>query len=251
MQKRPDYGIDSPGIVAGLLAAGVVMLGLAGFFPHAWGLPTKWIERAAAAYFFCGAAGMLFYSRVGKLQNREQLLDLIPWRGDERVLDVGCGRGLLLAGAARRLTTGKAVGVDVWNPGAITGNRAAAVLQNAWREGVSDRAEAKAGDARQLPFPDNSFDVVVSNFVVHEMNTAAERQKMMQEMVRVLKPGGRLALVDFIFTGECVRVLQHGGMDDAKRLRVGTISFWISAILNFGACQTYQVIGSKNRSGTP
>ena len=46
--------------------------------------------------------------------------------------------------------------------------------------------EVKEGDARQLPFPDESLDVVVSNFVVHEVNTAAEREKMMREMVRVL-----------------------------------------------------------------
>src|SRR5215472_6849374 len=51
------------------------------------------------AYLLSGAGGMLFYSKVGKLQLRERLLDKIPWRGDEFVLDIGCGRGLLTVGA--------------------------------------------------------------------------------------------------------------------------------------------------------
>src|SRR5262249_14215910 len=113
-------------------------------------------------------------------------------------------------------------------------------------EGVLDRVEVKEGDVRQLPFGDASFDVVVSNFVVHEVNSRAEREQVLREMVRVLKPGGRLALVDFIFTGECVRVLQAIGITDAKRARIGSfLSFWMGAVLNFGLVQTYQVTGSK------
>lgn len=54
----------------------------------------------------------------------------------------------------------------------------------------TDRVEVKQGDARKLPFADQTFDVVVSNFVVHEMKTKADRETMMHEIARVLKPGG-------------------------------------------------------------
>jgi ubiquinone/menaquinone biosynthesis C-methylase UbiE len=172
-------------------------------------------------------------------------LDLIPWRGDETVLDVGCGKGLLLAGAARRLTTGKAIGVDIWLPHALTGNEPGAVLRNAAVEGVGDRAEVKEGDARELPFPADSFDVVVSNFVVHEMTTQADRGRMLEEMARVLKPGGRLALVDFIFTKECVEALRQAGLSDARRVRIGGLGFWIGAILMLGTFQLYAVTATK------
>jgi cyclopropane fatty-acyl-phospholipid synthase-like methyltransferase len=83
---------------------------------------------------------MLFYSKVGKLALRERLLDKISWRGDEKVLDVGCGRGLLTVAAASRLSTGSVVGVDVWHRGAISGNRADSVLENARIEGVANTA---------------------------------------------------------------------------------------------------------------
>ena len=248
MCSRADYGIDSPAIVAGLFVLGGIGLGAALVW-HLFGDPHPFGEMALVAagiYFLLGAGGMVRYSKVGKLRIRDQILEPIPWRGDERVLDVGCGRGLLLLGAARRLTTGKAIGLDLWLAGALTGNRPEAVLDNARREGVLDRVEVKQGDVRQLPFADDSFDVVVSNFVVHEVDSRAEREQMLREMVRVLKPGGRLALVDFIFTAECVRVLQALGIADARRARVGSfLSFWLGAALNFGLVRTYQVTGSK------
>src|SRR5262249_37653324 len=88
--------------------------------------------------------------------------------------------------------------------------------------------------------------VAVSNFVLHEVDNRAEREQMLREMVRVLKPGGRLALVDFIFMGECLRVLRELGIADAKRARAGSFfSFWLGAVLNFGIVRTYHEAGSK------
>jgi arsenite methyltransferase len=244
MHHRPDYGIDSPQIIAGLLIAGTLALAVGLLFPRLIHLPMRWIGIVAAAYFLLGAAGMFFYSKVGKLRMREQFLNSVPWRGDEQVLDVGCGRGLLLVAAARRLTTGHAVGVDVWLSNAMTGNRPDSALENAMIEGVRDRVDVKEADARKLPFPDASFDIVVSNFVLHEMKTDADREKIVQEIARVLKPGGHVALRDFIFTDACVQTLCHSGVD-ARRERVGSFSFWLGAILNFGFFQLYHVTGKK------
>jgi arsenite methyltransferase len=240
MRKHPNYGLDSPRIVLTLIALGMAMA----FFGHATSSVWRWVAYGIGAYFLVGASGMLFYSKVGKLGLTKGLLDRIPWRGDERVLDVGCGRGLLTVAAAHRVPNGSAVGVDVWIPTAITGNTADSVLQNARIEGVDDRVEVTRGDARELPFPDASFDVVVSNFVVHELKSRRGRERMMSEAARVLKPGGRIGLVDFIFTDDCVADLSKFGME-SRRVRDGFLSFWISAILNFGAVKTYHLIGEK------
>jgi len=248
MRQQPNYGIDSPSIIAAELILSLVAFGVAARLPHLLGLPARWIGLIVGPYLLLGAFGMVYYSKVGKLKLQNRLLDSIPWRGGERALDIGCGRGLLLIGAAQRLTSGKAIGVDVWLRGAKSGNRPEAVLENALRAGVAERVEVLGGDARRLPFKDATFDIVVSNFVLHELKTGAEREKMSQEVVRVLKPGGRLALIDFIFTGECVEELQKNGMSGARRSRIGTLSFWFQAILTLGANQLYQLTGTKDSS---
>ena len=65
------------------------------------------------AFLITGAV-MVWSSRVAKLKLRDRVLDAITWRGDEKVLDVGCGPGLMLIGAAKRLKSGKATGIDIW-----------------------------------------------------------------------------------------------------------------------------------------
>src|SRR5262249_40992277 len=165
VRKKANYGIDSPYIIAGELIAAAVLISAGFALPHLFGLPARWIFLALGFFLVSSAAGMISYSKSGKFRIRDELLDTISWDGHETVLDVGCGRGLLLVGAAHRLTTGKAIGVDVWLPKALTGNAPAGVLENAAIEGVAERIEVKQGDARSLPFPDQSFDIVLSNFV--------------------------------------------------------------------------------------
>jgi SAM-dependent methyltransferase len=246
MKPQSNYGIDSPYIISGELIAAAAFIAAGFIFPHLLGLPARWIGLAAGLFALTSAAGMFHYSKVGKLRIREELLNSIRWTGNETVLDIGCGRGLLTVGAAQRLTTGKAIGIDVWLPKALTGNLPQAVLQNAAIEGVADKIEAKEGDARKLPFPRESFDVVVSNFVLHEMQTAPERKQMAQEIVRVLKPGGQVALVDFIFTEQCVSDLIESGIPSAARVRMNR--FWITAITSFGMVRLYKVIATKTAS---
>src|SRR5262249_53336210 len=132
---------------------------------------------------------------------------------------------------------------DLWLPKALTGNAPTSVMQNAALEGVAERVEVRRADARDLPFPDASFDIVVSNFVVHEMQTGPERRKMISEIARVLRPGGRVALVDFIFTDQAVLSLIECGLFDAQRTRMNR--FWITAITSFGTVRLYKVTGSK------
>ncbi len=164
--------------------------------------------------FLAIAVIMIWSSRVGKLSLRDRLLDQAKLRGDEKVLDVGCGRGLLLIGAAKRLTTGKATGVDVWSEEDLSGNSADAVRANAKAEGVADKVRVDDADARKLPFANDSFDVVLSSLAIHNMDDSDDRQQAMAEIVRVLKPGGRLALFDILHAAEYAKELRQLGMSD-------------------------------------
>jgi arsenite methyltransferase len=96
-------------------------------------------------------------------------------------------------------------------------------------------------------FVDAAFGVVASNFVIHEVNTPQELEQMMSEMIRVLRPGGRLALIDLIVTGQCVEILRPARY--ARRLpgSCGGLSFWLGTILKFGTFQIHLITGSTER----
>ena len=125
---------------------GALCLLIAIFAPHVIHLGP--VDLNARSFYwpagFLIAEGFLFllYVKVGKFRHRDFMLSLHSWRGDEQVLDVGCGRGLLLAGAAKRIAalsgTGHATGIDVWSNVDMGGNSAAATQHNLELEGISN-----------------------------------------------------------------------------------------------------------------
>jgi SAM-dependent methyltransferase len=247
--RKPCYGQDGPPVLRNLLLAGVVFLAggltlhLLGT-PRPAGLPLRGVGLIGGTNFLLVAVGLMWYSRFGKLRARERFLNRFAWRGDERVLDVGCGRGLLLNGAAARLTTGKAVGVDLWQGCDLSGNGPEATRENARREGVADRVEVLDGNACQLPFPDASFDVILSNLVLHNIPCAADRARAVREMARVLKPGGRLAVVDIGYTRAYARTLRECGLHDASRARLGLFTLLI-LVATWGSVRPYRVTATR------
>ena len=219
-----DYGLDGPPIVrnfaligAGLVLAGGLLYLLFASTQPALATILLIVGILAGLPSLLSAVVMVRSSRLGKLKQRERLMDLVNLRGDETVLDVGCGRGLLLIAAAKRLPRGKAVGIDLWQAEDLSGNRPEATLANAEAEGVADRVEVKTGDMQQMPFPDGTFDVAVASMAIHNIPTAEGRVKAIREISRVLKPGGRVALQDFMATGEYAETLRDLGWQNVER----------------------------------
>ncbi len=216
--RSPDYGLDAPGLVRGFLivaaAAAALATGLVIFDLRLW----AWVPGIVSAYATAMGVLMVVWSTRIKPRTREQLLDAIAWRGDEAVLDIGCGRGLMLVGAARRLNTGRATGIDIWQAADQSGNTAAAALDNAAYEGVADRVEVRTADMRALPFDDAAFDVVVSHWAVHNLSDGGDRDQALSEIARVLRSRGTLVLADIAYLDDYARTLAGLGWTAQERL---------------------------------
>jgi ubiquinone/menaquinone biosynthesis C-methylase UbiE len=180
---------------------------------------------AANAVIVTTVAWYLRTTRIGKFQAWARILNELRLRGDETLLDLGCGRGAVLLAAAKRLPRGRAVGVDLWRADQ-TGNSQQVTLANAALEGVADRVEVQTADVTDLPFDDDSVDVIVSNLVIHNIPGRAGRQQAVAEAARVLRPGGRLAIADIGFTRQYARQLRELNWPDVRRRNLGWRMWW-------------------------
>jgi ubiquinone/menaquinone biosynthesis C-methylase UbiE len=203
---KANYGIDAPTVVRNMLLAAAILFVVARLVPQ-----VRWLMWPGFSVL-ATALVMIFGSKVVKLRLRDKLLNNLQIRGDEQVLDVGCGRGLMLIGAAKRLSTGTATGIDLWRTVDQSGNSPDVTIANAKAEGIESKIKIETGDMTKMPFPDNAFDVVLSSWAIHNIPTKEGRQTAIEEIVRVLKPGGRVAIIDIDAPGEYVETFRARGM---------------------------------------
>jgi ubiquinone/menaquinone biosynthesis C-methylase UbiE len=168
-----------------------------------------------------GALVLTWSSLVGKLRERVRLVEWLALRPDAYVLDAGCGSGLVLVEAAKRMPAGLAVGIDHRRAVRGSASVAEAVLANADAEGVADNVVVTTGSITRMPFLDATFDVVTSCFVLHRLGSRAARIAAVQEAARVLAPGGRLVVLDSAKTRQAViamRAVDLAGVTRSRRI---------------------------------
>src|SRR5471030_2435728 len=172
MERRGDYGYDAPYALLSFAAFGVAWSFAALVF---WFIGSHDAAMFAfyAAFCFGSACSSFHTTRRGKFLVWDEILDGLHLRGDEHVLDMGCGRGAVLTAVAKRLKNGRVTGIDLWSTNDQSGNARGVTLRNASLEGVGERIDIETGDMRALPFPDATFDVVVSSLAIHNINANA------------------------------------------------------------------------------
>lgn len=235
-RRRGDYGVDGdfrviPAPVVATINAGIVaaLIGLTMFYIVRGALIGAVVTGCVTLGLVLFIGSYLYTTRVGKFEVWSRILCDLRLRGDEQVLDLGCGRGALLLMAAELVPHGRAVGIDLWCADQ-TGNSPDATLRNAEREGVTDRIELETGDITHLPFADDTFDLVISNLVLHNIASAEGRRTAVDEAVRVLRPGGRLVIGDLMATGRYRARLNELGLSDVHRRNLGWRVWWGSPL---------------------
>jgi arsenite methyltransferase len=223
-KETPDYGLDAPPAIYAMF-----VLGFAGVI---FGFVLIWTSsrRVGLAYavqifgVLCVILAALMYasSRFGKFRARDRLLERLKLRGDETVLDVGCGHGLLLIAAAKMLPRGRAVGIDIWSMDQSDNSREA-TLRNAALEGVEQRVTVHDGDMRKMPFADRSFDATVAHFAIHNVRSREGRREAIREIVRTLNQGGQVAISDIFSLDLYADEFRKSDMIDVE---ISDLSFW-------------------------
>jgi SAM-dependent methyltransferase len=234
--RRADYGIDAP--LTGLLPPTVLGLGLAGlsaYHARQGRLMLASFELLSSGPPLLTAAIYLHATTRGKFRIWAELLEDLSLRGDEYCLDMGCGRGAVMAMLAKRVPRGHVVGLDLWRTEDQSGNSPDVTRQNLMADGVAERCELETGDMLAMPFDDNTFDLVVSSLAIHNIDERnvrnhTRRLQAVAEAARVLKPGGRLVMTDLLWTRRYAHHLRQLGMQRVEQRSLGW-RFWYAPFL--------------------
>src|SRR6516164_10445388 len=218
-RQTPDYGLDGGRAVRAMFVVGLAGA-IGGFFLERWTLSRHLgLAYTLQIFGFCClilASLMFASSRFGKFHARDRILMRLKLRGDEAVLDVGCGHGLLLIAAAKLLPRGHAVGIDLWSQWEQSDNSREATLRNAALEGVAERVSVHDGDMRKLPFADRSFDATVAHLAIHNVHGREGRREAIREIVRTLNHGGQVAISDIFSVGLYADEMRKSDMTDVE-----------------------------------
>jgi arsenite methyltransferase len=225
-RQTPDYGLDAGRAVRAMFIVGPAGA-IGGFLLERWTLSQHLgLAYTLQIFGFCClilASLMFASSRFGKFHARDRILARLKLRGDETVLDVGCGHGLLLIAAAKLLPRGHAVGIDLWSQWQQSDNSREATLRNAALEGVAQQVSVHDGDMRKMPFADRSFDATVAHFAIHNVPSREGRREAIREIVRTLNHGGQVAISDLHGVRFYADELRKSEMVDVE---ISGLSFW-------------------------
>ena len=151
---------------------------------------------------------------------------LAELKAGETVLDLGSGGGIDVLLSARRVgPTGKAYGLD------MTDEMLAVAEDNRRRSGLTN-VEFLKGEIEQIPLPDNSVDVIISNCVI---NLSGDKDRVLKEAFRVLKPGGRFAVSDVVVRGEVPAAIKKN------------MELWVGCVA--GALTDYEYVAKLTKAG--
>lgn len=198
--EKPKYGLYAIKIIA-ILFSVIEIIGLlllsAGYFVFSNTYLTIGGGIIVAFGIYMIVAHFLsLYVFTGIGMSLDWVAKLLELKGNEYVLDVGSGTGRTSVQIAKRLTTGRLVGIDIWDTMELSGNSPERAYKNAEIEGVKAKVDFKFGNVLEIPFNDDIFDIVTCSSVLNNLSGEKNRVKALKEIFRVLKPGGKCMLLE-------------------------------------------------------
>jgi ubiquinone/menaquinone biosynthesis C-methylase UbiE len=198
--EKPKYGLYAIKIIA-ILFSVIEIIGLlllsAGYFVFSNTYLTIGGGIIVAFGIYMIVAHFLsLYVFTGIGMSLDWIAKLLELKGNEYVLDVGSGTGRTSVQIAKRLTTGRLVGIDIWDKMELSGNSPERAYKNAEIEGVKAKVDFKFGNVLEIPFNDDIFDIVTCSSVLNNLPGEKNRIKALKEIFRVLKPGGKCMLLE-------------------------------------------------------
>ena len=174
-------------------------------------LPLPPVIRAAAgtlsvvlfaSFLYPLYAYYMFSPQGGNMQEKiyHLIVDSLGKQQPGEILDIGTGNGILAIKLAQSQQATQVTGLDYW--GKDWEYSKSIGEENARRAKVSERVCFMKGDAAQLDFADAAFDGAVSNLTFHEVKSVQQKSDVVKEALRVLKPGGRFAFVDYFYDSQ-------------------------------------------------
>ena len=232
LKLTPRYGLDAPNIIFMNLGLSIlepltsygIYLYLSDKFHFVavlilcWGIVAGFISLILAGL-------MIFSSSYGKVKVIHELVRSLDLKGNENILDVGCGQGLALNTFAKVLPYGNAVGIDIWRSKDLSNNTISHALHKALIENVNHRINIKTEDMRQLSFNNCEFDLAISSLAIHNLYTKEDRKKAIREIIRVLKPEGKIILLDFKYIKEYYEELKN--LNALCELKISNRNYWM------------------------
>jgi cyclopropane fatty-acyl-phospholipid synthase-like methyltransferase len=177
------------------------------------------------AYFQFSPKGANLQTKI-----RDLALDQLSWNGKGKLLDIGCGNGALAIEAAKKYPEAQVTGIDYW--GGQWEYSKSSCEKNAQIAGVTERTTFQKASAAKLPFPAESFDVTLSNFVFHEVQDAKDKREVVKEALRVLKKDGLFVFQDLFLLkrlyGEpqdLLTTIKSWGINDIKFVNTSDLKF--------------------------
>jgi ubiquinone/menaquinone biosynthesis C-methylase UbiE len=174
-----------------------------------------WVVALMGLATLGSAAGAALYwhtSLRGKFILWHHLLAQTTLPAHSSALDLGCGHGTVAIMTALRFPDTTVVGIDLWRSIDQSGNTIEAAQSNVAANGVQDRIRFDTGDMTELPYPDDTFQLVTASLAIHNIRSRDQRRRAITEAVRVLAPGGQILIADISRTQEYATDLRAAGL---------------------------------------